>query len=62
MRSIGLRYWMGRVLLDLAQLAHASGRADTAREHLEGARTLFRALKVPRYVERTEGLARQLSV
>ena len=62
MTSLESRYGMGRVRMDLAQLAHACGRPEAARAHLEEARTLFRTLRVPRYEERVEQLARQLSV
>lgn len=46
--------------LDLAQLAHAQGNAEAVTTHLHEALTLFNALHLPRWVEHTTQLAREL--
>jgi predicted ATPase/class 3 adenylate cyclase len=56
------RWWVGRVHLDLAALAHAQGNQEAVATHLTEADALFRALQVPTYVERTAQLARELGV
>jgi ATP/maltotriose-dependent transcriptional regulator MalT len=53
------RFEVGRTRLDLAALAHAQGDREAAIGHLREARLLFEALRVPRYVERAEALARE---
>jgi uncharacterized protein HemY len=40
--------------LDLAAVAHAQGEQEAARVHLDEAQVLFKAARVPRWVERTE--------
>ena len=56
------RYELARTHLDLAGLAHARGDRDVAATHLREAHNLFRALLVPKYVERTERLARAFAI
>ena len=48
--------------MHLAALAHARGAEDAARTHLREARGLFSSMRVPRGVERTEQLAREMGV
>ncbi|MBI4640701.1 MAG: AAA family ATPase [Candidatus Tectomicrobia bacterium] len=60
--SIQERFEVGRTQLDLAILAHAQGNQEAAMMHLKEAHDLFRILKVPKYVERTEQLAREFWV
>jgi hypothetical protein len=45
--------------LDLAALAHSQDRQEAAGTHLTEAHALFRNLKVPQYVERTQQLANE---
>jgi tetratricopeptide (TPR) repeat protein len=56
------RYELARTCLDLAAVTHAQGRAESAQAHLGEAHRLFRAMDAPKYVERTEQLARDLGV
>ncbi len=58
--AIEARFELGRTHLDLAALAHARADRDGAASHLGAAHGLFRRLRVPRFVERTEQLAREL--
>jgi class 3 adenylate cyclase/tetratricopeptide (TPR) repeat protein len=58
--SIPARFELARTHLDLAELAHASADPGAASAHLREAHRLFIALRVPRYVERSEQLARDL--
>jgi class 3 adenylate cyclase/tetratricopeptide (TPR) repeat protein len=51
----------GRTRLDLALLSHARGDSDEAASQLGIAHRLFGELRVPRYVERAERLARELA-
>jgi class 3 adenylate cyclase/tetratricopeptide (TPR) repeat protein len=54
------RFETGRTHLFLASVAHAQGRAEEAERHLSEARSLFQKLRVPRYLDQAEQLARQL--
>ncbi len=60
--SIEARYDIGRTHLDLAQLAHAQEQQAEAATHLKKAHSLFVASRIPRYVERTEQLAKAFEV
>ena len=51
------RYECARTRLDLAALGRTRGDPDVARRHLVEAYRLFKAIGVPRYCERVEGLA-----
>jgi len=55
--SVQSRFEMGRTLFFLASIAYAQGRNESAGMHLKEAHSLFTALRVPKYVERTEHLA-----
>jgi tetratricopeptide (TPR) repeat protein len=52
------RYDLGRTHLDLAALVRERGKPEGAAAHLQEAQSIFTALRVPRYVERTAELAR----
>ncbi len=58
--SIRARFEIGRIHLFLASLSHAQGNREAVASHLNEAHALFRALHVPKYVERSEQLAREL--
>ena len=60
--SMRARFEMARTRLELARVRHAQGNAEAAATDLGAAHQLFRALGVPKYVERSEQLARQLQV
>lgn len=60
--SIGARFELARTYLDLAELAHARGSAEMAAAHLSGARDLFIAMRIPKYVARSEQAAQRLGV
>ncbi len=60
--SAGARYDLGRTHLDLATLAHAQGNRGAVTTHLNEARRLFEALRVLKYVARTEQLAGKFGV
>jgi tetratricopeptide (TPR) repeat protein len=60
--SMGARYDSGRAHLDLAGLSGGQGQRSRAAAHLHEARAVFEALKVPRYVERTNRLAQELGL
>jgi hypothetical protein len=60
--SINCRFEAGRTHLDLAAVAHAQGKREAVATHLKGAQSLFRASRVPEYVERAEQLATQFGV
>jgi class 3 adenylate cyclase/tetratricopeptide (TPR) repeat protein len=60
--SVHSRFEMGRTHFFLASLAYAQGDREPAGTHLKEAHSLFVALRVPKYVERTEQLAREFSV
>jgi transcriptional regulator with AAA-type ATPase domain/tetratricopeptide (TPR) repeat protein len=54
------RYDAARVWLDLGEAALATGNRAAARQHRERARQRFVDLRVPRWAERAEALARSL--
>ena len=58
----GYRPEEARTHLDLATVAHAQGSAAAAATHLRAAYGLFTELQAPKYVERTEQLARAYGV
>ncbi len=60
--SIQSRYEMGRTEMDLAAVAHAMGQPKPALKHLGEAHRIFKTLRVPRYVQRVESLARELDL
>ncbi|MBI4640602.1 MAG: tetratricopeptide repeat protein, partial [Candidatus Tectomicrobia bacterium] len=60
--SIEARFELGRTHLDFARLAHAQDDREVLTTHLTKAHFLFRALQVPKYVERAEQLAREFGV
>jgi tetratricopeptide (TPR) repeat protein len=57
--SVHSRFEMGRTYFFLASVAHDQGEREHAGTHLKEAHSLFMALRVPKYVERTEQLARE---
>jgi tetratricopeptide (TPR) repeat protein len=57
--SIRARFEIGRIHLFLASLSHAQGNCEAVASHLKEAHALFRALRVPKYVQRSEQLARE---
>lgn len=59
---IHARFEEGRTHLDLAALAHVLGNRQDVATHLTGAHSLFTTLRVPKYVDRTEQLAREFGV
>jgi class 3 adenylate cyclase/tetratricopeptide (TPR) repeat protein len=58
--SIHSRFEAGRTHLFLASCAHARGNHEAAATHVQAAHAVFRAARVPKYVERAEALAREL--
>jgi tetratricopeptide (TPR) repeat protein len=60
--SIQARFEVGRIHMDLAELARAQGNQEAAAMHLKEAHYLFRTLQVIKYIERTERLARKFGV
>ncbi len=56
--AIQNRFELACTHLDLASVAHTQGNPETAGTHLSTAYTWFKTLQIPRYVERTEQLAR----
>ena len=60
--SLQARYDLGRTHLDLAAVAHAQGKKAESAMHLGEAHRLFVASRVPKYVERTEQLAKAFGV
>jgi class 3 adenylate cyclase/tetratricopeptide (TPR) repeat protein len=60
--SIEARYELARTHLDLAALAHTQNNHNTATMHLNQAYTWFKKLQVPKWVEKTEQLAREYGV
>ena len=60
--SVHSRFEMGRTHFFLASLAYAQGDRKPAGTHLKEAHSLFMALRVPKYVERTEQLACEFGV
>ncbi|HSG39949.1 MAG TPA: hypothetical protein VLE27_09960, partial [Thermoanaerobaculia bacterium] len=61
-RAIEALFEIGRTHLDLALLAHVEGDCQEASLQLGGAYRLFVELRVPKYVEKAEGLAGELEV
>ena len=59
--AIGARFELGRTHLELADLARGQGDGATAGAHATEALALFRPLRVPRYVERAEAVARAVA-
>jgi tetratricopeptide (TPR) repeat protein len=59
--SIGARLEIGVTRLDLARCADAQGRPDQVAAHLERAREVFARLPAPRWSERVEALAAELT-
>ncbi len=57
--TVHSRFEMGRTHFFLASRAHALRESETAGMHLKEAYSLFTALRVPKYIERTEHLARK---
>ncbi len=60
--AIGARFEIGRTRLDLASLAYEQGDREAAASHLTAAHSLFMALRVPKYVERAQQIAREFGV
>lgn len=60
--SMKARYDLARSHLDLAVLAHLTRRPAEAATHLGEALALFRALRIPRYVERAQQLAAEFEI
>jgi tetratricopeptide (TPR) repeat protein len=60
--SVDTRFQVARMHLLLAELRVARGERDAAARHLEAARSAFVRLRVPRYVERADVLARKLGL
>jgi hypothetical protein len=59
-QSIGAKFELARAHLARAQLSHSQADSKGVSAHLREAWCLFRDLRVPRYVERTEQLALRL--
>jgi tetratricopeptide (TPR) repeat protein len=60
--AIHSRYELARTHLDLAALAHAQASKEALVAHISRALELFTTLKVPRYIERAEQLAKAFGV
>ena len=60
--AIQARFEVGRTHLELVALTQALGQQAEAATHLRSAYALFTELRVPRYVESTVHLARELEV
>jgi class 3 adenylate cyclase/tetratricopeptide (TPR) repeat protein len=60
--SIKCRFEAARTHLDLAVLAHDQGKSPDSATHLREAYSLFRALQVPKYVERVKEFAKEFGV
>lgn len=60
--SIRARWFVAHTHLDLTALADAQGNREGVTTHLKEALLLFKALRVSRYIERTEQLAREFGV
>ena len=58
--TTGARFEQGRTHLELASLAGTRGDQGAASANLRGAHSLFETLGVPKYLGRTEQLAREL--
>jgi hypothetical protein len=59
--SIGARIDIGVTRLDLASCADAQGRSERVATHLRRAREVFAGLPAPRWRERVEALAAELT-
>ncbi len=60
--TIQCRYWVARIHLDQAALAHAQGNPEAAARYLQDAKTVFTALQLPKYIELTEKIASEYRV
>jgi tetratricopeptide (TPR) repeat protein len=60
--AMQMQFEVGRTHLALTELAHAQGDVKTAVQHLRESRELFKTLRVPKYVERTEQLAKKFEL
>jgi len=60
--SISSRFELARIHLDCAALAYTQGHQATATTHLSTAYAWFKKLQVPKWVERTEQLAREYDI
>jgi hypothetical protein len=60
--TMSARFEVGRTHLTLVELAHVQGDQEALATHLKEAYALFRALQVPKYVERTAQLAERFGV
>jgi class 3 adenylate cyclase/tetratricopeptide (TPR) repeat protein len=60
--TIGSRYWIARTHLDSTSVARAQNDLVAAASSLRAARAMFAAMRIPRYVERTEQLLRELGI
>lgn len=61
-QSIGAEFEVARVRLELADLAGHRRDRERARTHLDPARLTFERLRVPRYLDRADRLARELGL
>jgi tetratricopeptide (TPR) repeat protein len=59
--TVHSRFEMGRTHFFLASVAYALREREPAGAHLKEAHSLFTALRVPKYIERTEQLAREFA-
>jgi class 3 adenylate cyclase/tetratricopeptide (TPR) repeat protein len=60
--NVQSRFELGRTHLELASLAYTRGNHGAATANLREARSLFKTLEIPKYVERTEQVARRIGV
>ena len=60
--AIEARYQTARTLVILAEVDHRRGEHELAAQHVRDAHALFKLLRVPKYVARSEALARELAV
>jgi class 3 adenylate cyclase/tetratricopeptide (TPR) repeat protein len=60
--AIHSQFELARTHLDLASLAHDQGNQDTTITHLSTAHAWFKNLQVPKWVERSEQLAREYGI
>ncbi len=61
-RAIRAPFEVGCTLLDLALVAHTGGHSGEAARYLGEAHRLFTELQVPKYVQKAECVARELSL
>jgi tetratricopeptide (TPR) repeat protein len=59
---IGVRFELARTYLARSELSHAQSDSERVRSDLREARRLFDVLRTPKYVERTQQLAREFGV